>query len=167
MEGRFRADLYYRLRGLEFHSPPLRSRIEDLPVLAVEFLQRAAAEYGKRILGITNGALALLQSRQWPGNIRELQSEIRRAVLVCDNDCSLEEKHFLLVVRGPAPTVEAIPMPAPPLTLRERVEIVEREEIERALQISRGNRSHAARMLGITRNGLAHKLRRLGIEVVE
>ncbi|MGZ5444204.1 MAG: sigma-54 interaction domain-containing protein [Thermoanaerobaculia bacterium] len=166
--GRFRADLYYRLRGLEFHLPPLRNRKDDIPMLAVELLSRAAGEYGKDILGITNEALDLLREYAWPGNVRELQSEIRRAVLLCEDHHSLEAKHFLLLMKSPATVAAPLRVDetiAPARTLRERMDLVERQEIERALRASRGNRSLAARTLGITRNGLAHKLRRLGIEV--
>lgn len=169
--GRFRADLYYRLRGLEFHVPPLRDRKEDIPALALELASRAAGEYGKDVRGITNEALDLLREYAWPGNVRELQSEIRRAVLSCNDGHSLEAKHFPLLTAASAPAApparapETQPTAAPAPTLRERMEIVERQEIERALHAARGNRSLAARMLGITRNGLAHKLRRLGIEV--
>src|SRR5207253_10237039 len=69
--GQFRADLYYRLRGLEFHAPPLRERIEDIPSLALEFLARSADEYGKNITGISSDTFELLAAHSWPGNIRE------------------------------------------------------------------------------------------------
>lgn len=168
--GHFRADLYYRLRGLEFRVPPLRDRKEDIPVLALELVSRAAGEYGKNVRGITNEALDVLREYAWPGNVRELQSEIRRAVLSCNDHQSLEAKHFPLLMAtsatpaGAACMAETQPAVRPAPTLRERMEIVERQEIERALRESHGNRSLAARTLGITRNGLAHKLRRLGIE---
>ena len=168
-EGRFRADLYYRLRGLEFHAPPLRSRSEDIPMLAVEFLTRAADDYGKSIAGITSEALDLLRTYSWPGNVRELQSEIHRAVLLCQPHDSIDTGHFPLLRPAPAalekPEIQSAPLDSSVLTLRERLETVEREEIVRALRASRGNRSIAAKTLGITRNGLTHKLRRLGIEV--
>jgi transcriptional regulator with PAS, ATPase and Fis domain len=164
-EGRFRADLYYRLRGLEFHAPPLRTRAEDIPVLATEFLNRAAEEYGNRITGITAAALELLREHPWPGNVRELQSEIRRAALLCPDGSPVDVHHFPSLR---TPMVEERPQAHPrPQTLRDCMNAVERREIERAVVAARGNRSLAARMLGITRNGLASKLKRHRIEARE
>lgn len=164
-EGRFRADLYYRLRGLEFHAPPLRTRVEDIPMLATEFLNRAAEEYGRRITGVTAAALELLREHAWPGNVRELQGEMRRAALLCPDGSPVDVHHF--------PSLR-VPMAEPRLqpqsrlqTLRDCMDIVERREIERAMVAARGNRSLAARTLGITRNGLASKLKRHRIEVNE
>jgi DNA-binding NtrC family response regulator len=162
--GQFRADLYYRLRGLEFHAPPLRERKEDVAPLALAFLARSADEYGKNILGISSNALELLTTHTWPGNIRELQTEICRATLACPNGESLDAEHFALRwqmrVTRPIALVGDVPSPA---LLSERVAAIERAEIESAIRESGGNRSRAARLLGITRNGLAHKIRRLGV----
>ena len=163
--GRFRADLYYRLRGLEFHAPPLSARTDDIPVLATEFLNRAAEEYGNRVMGITTAALELLLEHAWPGNVRELQNEIRRAALLCPGGSPVDVHHFPSLH---APTPEQQPQENPrPQTLRDCMNAVERREIERAIVAARGNRSLAARTLGITRNGLASKLKRHRIEVSE
>jgi transcriptional regulator with PAS, ATPase and Fis domain len=177
VEGRFRADLYYRLQGLAFHSPPLRDRREDIPALALAFLVRGADEYGKNIAGISNAAIELLQLHAWPGNIRELQTELRRAVLVCPNGESVQKEHFVSLSRIRVPSVpeKAQMMPgvaetsdgeAGVVLLRERLATIERAEIESAIRAAGGNRSLAARVLGITRNGLAHKLTRLGLTAV-
>jgi DNA-binding NtrC family response regulator len=165
--GPFRADLYYRLRGLEFHTPPLRERIEDIPVLALEFLARTADEYGKNITGISSAALELLAAHPWPGNIRELQTEICRAALVCPDGESLTTEHFAFRSCASAMPAIALDEDVPPtaILLRERVAEIERAEIENAMREAGGNRSLAARLLGITRNGLAHKIRRLGLVV--
>jgi DNA-binding NtrC family response regulator/pSer/pThr/pTyr-binding forkhead associated (FHA) protein len=93
-EGNFRADLYYRLRGLQFHIPPLRERREDIPALVLEFASRAAAEYGKRVTGVSRRALTMLMAHEWPGNVRELDGEVRRAVLVCREGGLLQAEHF-------------------------------------------------------------------------
>ncbi len=180
-EGRFRADLYYRLRGLQFHIPPLRDRKDDIPALVMEYVTRAATEYGKVISGVSRHALHLLVEHDWPGNIRELENEIRRAVLICPSGGILHSD-YLGTVRWnverqrpnypPAETAEAAATPtethAAPASengpsLRKRVEATERDEIERALAEAGGNQSRAARILGITRNGLALKLKRLGV----
>lgn len=170
-EGTFRADLYYRLRALQFHIPPLRDRKEDIPTLVLEFVTRASAAFHKNVRGVAPGALSLLQAHDWPGNIRELESEIRRAVLRCPRGTTLREGHFGILkpvdcakatddIEAPSSAVDAA------FTLRERVGALERIEIERALRNANGNRSHAARLLGITRNGLAGKLRRLQMDTV-
>jgi DNA-binding NtrC family response regulator len=175
-QGSFRADLYYRLRGLQFHLPPLRDRREDIPELVLAFGTAAARKYNKRILGVSRRALALLMEHPWPGNVRELETEVERAVLLCPDGGLLESKYFGTIrwardqrtgavppPLGGAPTSAAPPVPGQ-RTLQEQVDEVERRAILDALAASRGNRSRAARLLGITRNGLALKLKRLSIE---
>lgn len=173
-EGAFRADLFYRLRALQFHLPPLRERKEDIPQLVLEFVERAAEEYGKDIRGVSRRALDLLVRHDWPGNIRELEIEIRRSVLVCPNGSALQSEHLGTVkwllrkaagVQAASSAAESAPAaadPSGPDTLRKRLDDVERRAIEEALHKASGNRSLAARLLGITRNGLTMKLSRLG-----
>ncbi len=188
-QGKYRADLYYRLRGLQFHMPPLRERKEDLPLLVLAFAQRAAATYDKRIEGVSRKALTILAAYDWPGNIRELKNEVERAVLLGSDGSMLESTHFAPVQwevtrqRGYRVDSEAAPREDPEPTradpdlresdgresgvepkgryLQSRIDELERAEILAALRASRGNRSEAARCLGITRNGLALKMRRL------
>src|SRR6185369_8620912 len=135
--------------------------------LALEFLTRAADEYGKNTRGISSAALELLTAYSWPGNIRELQTEIYRAALVCPEGESLEKEHFALRSHASAaPAIAFVEEDSPSaVLLRERVAAIERTEIEGAMREAGGNRSRAARLLGITRNGLAHKIRRLGVAV--
>ena len=85
-QGRFREDLYYRLNVFPIHVPPLRSRRDDIPDLARRFLARFAAEEGKTIRGLSSETLALMQAFQWPGNVRQLENAIFRAVVLCDGD---------------------------------------------------------------------------------
>jgi DNA-binding NtrC family response regulator len=178
--GRFRADLFYRLRGVEVHVPPLRERREDIPGLALAFTQRAAQQYQRRIRGISRAALSLLEHHPWPGNVRELDNEIKRAVLLCPNGSLLETTHFAALLRSrregaAAEVAEAhltatgdtkptAPPSAPgPRTLKDHVEATERAVITEALARNRGNRAATARELGVTRNGLAMKILRLGL----
>jgi transcriptional regulator with PAS, ATPase and Fis domain len=156
-EGTFRADLYYRLRGIELRVPPLRERSDDIPQLALHFLECAAADYNKRVTGITRKALDVLRAHDWPGNVRELESDVRHAVLVCPTGSALDSQHFARSESGAADIDRAV------RPLQEAVNEIERREIERALSAAGGNKSRAARLLGITRNGLALKLRRLRI----
>jgi len=85
-EGRFREDLFYRLNVFPVDAPPLRERMEDIPALIKHFVTRINAEEGKRVLGATPQALAMLQSFDWPGNVRQLENTIFRAVVLCDGD---------------------------------------------------------------------------------
>jgi DNA-binding NtrC family response regulator len=174
-EGKFRSDLYYRLRGLQFHIPPLRDRREDIPGMVLAFVDRTCSEYKRRVTGVSRKALALLVEYDWPGNVRELKSEVERAVLVTPNGSAIQAEAFSSVRWGlehhrAAPEREEEPpavaeSPANPALLKDRVDQTEREEILRVLREAGGNRSLAARLLGISRNGLALKLRRLGLKV--
>jgi DNA-binding NtrC family response regulator len=85
-EGRFREDLFYRLNVFPIDAPPLRERMEDIPALIKHFVTRINAEEGKRVLGATPQALAMLQSFDWPGNVRQLENTVFRAVVLCDGD---------------------------------------------------------------------------------
>lgn len=176
--GRFRADLFYRLRGVELRVPPLRERREDIPGLALAFTQRAADLYQRRIRGISRAALTLLEHHAWPGNVRELENEIKRAVLLCPNGSLLETSHFTALVHarrehpsGVTPVVADLPADLPekpvtaptPRTLKDHIEATERRVITEALARNRGNRAATARELGVTRNGLAMKMQRLGL----
>jgi len=163
-EGKFRADLYYRLNGLQFHLPPLRERREDILALALSFAKRAADQNQKRVRGMSRKAMELLTSHDWPGNIRELQTEVARAVLRCADGAVLQHDHFATVA---VMHVATLPSPPPSVSqplaedLRTRIDALERDAITDALRRSAGNKSLAAKLLGITRNGLALKMRRL------
>lgn len=176
--GRFRADLYFRLRGLEFSLPPLRERVEDIALLALAFSERAANSHGKEIAGISRRALTILEAHDWPGNVRELRSEIERAVLLCPDGGTLSSKSFESLrpaVKSPSgPHIPGSRRPekadsTPPegSTLAARVDEIEIRAINEALAVTRGNRTAAAQRLGITRNGLALKMKRLGITTPE
>ncbi len=179
-EGRFRADLYYRLSTLQFHLPPLRHRREDIAKLALAFVSRVAGDQGKSILGITKAALQILRDYDWPGNVRELQHATTRAVLVAPDGAFLGPREYGPIAYGlaqqrgevfersappSATSVPRVPDPGPVLapSLAARLETVEREEIHRVVQACRGNLSRAARQLGLSRNGLYAKLRRFGL----
>ncbi|MFY9823206.1 MAG: sigma 54-dependent Fis family transcriptional regulator [Thermoanaerobaculia bacterium] len=166
-EGQFRADLFYRLRGIELLLPPLRERREDLPPLLLAFAARAAAKYGKRVHGVSRRALSTLMSHDWPGNVRELDTLIERAVLLCPDGGTLQREHLGILEADQAEQIpKELPVDSPVLgvgTLQEQVDAVERKAILRALAAAEGNKSKAARLLGITRNGLALKMERLQI----
>jgi DNA-binding NtrC family response regulator len=183
---RFRADLYYRLRGLQFHLPPLRDRPEDIPALVARFVAQTAAAQKKRIAGVSRKALELLAEYDWPGNVRELRSEIDRAVLLASGGEPLTSEHFggvrwhlerrgresgdvVLPSSAAAAQEPSIPekrSDGDELDLATARDELETRLIEEALRATGGNKSRAAKRLGITRNGLALKMKRLGIEVL-
>jgi transcriptional regulator with PAS, ATPase and Fis domain len=176
-EGRFRADLYYRLRRLQFHIPPLRERREDLPEILLSFVNRFASKWEKRVAGVSRKALRILTEHDWPGNIRELETEVERAVLLCPDGGTLESDHFgsvkwELARRAQESAGDGRPQAAAPSSaaqadageLQAKLDAVERQAITSALARAGGNKTKAATFLGVTRNGLRLKMQRLGIK---
>src|SRR5690606_15817314 len=111
--GNFRQDLYFRLSVIPIMVPPLRERIEDIPVLAYRFAMRTAAEIGREFHGISPEAIQLLQDREWPGNIRELQHAVERAVIL-SQEPMLQPSAFDIQRFGLTPGFTASPVPAFP-----------------------------------------------------
>lgn len=148
----FREDLYYRLSVFPIVLPPLRERPADILPLAAHVLQQAGRRFGKRIVGFTDEAHALLQDYAWPGNIRELQNVIERAAILCREE-QIAPAHLQLVA---SPAVSAS---SAPKTLRD----LEREAILAALEAHQGNRRRAADQLGIGLRTLYTRLREYGI----
>ena len=164
-DGRFREDLYYRLNVVPIELPPLRERLEDLPRLAELFAERFARRMGQDPLPIESSALSALQSYAWPGNIRELENVIERAVVLCDESsisCAALPDEITNEHRAPLVSTTAAPL------LRERVRSetrrIEREVILEALVHTHGNVTQAARRLGISRRGLQLKMKELEID---
>ncbi|MBI2390227.1 MAG: sigma 54-interacting transcriptional regulator [Deltaproteobacteria bacterium] len=152
-EGRFREDLYYRLAVLCIQVPPLRDRTEDLPALVEHFVRRWS---GGRKLRVTKDALAVLASAPWPGNVRQLENELRRALVLCDG--VLDVEHLSPELLQPRRTGAASG-----LTLRDQLDALERRLVVDALRRANGNQTHAARALGVSRFGLQKMTRRLGL----
>ena len=158
-EGRFRSDLYYRLNVVHIELPPLRARPDDIPRLVDHFLARFSQEYGVAPKRITAEALAAICAHDWPGNIRELQNAIERAFALSTAD-TVTLGDLPATVTGAAsaaaPTAAA-DGPVPSLADAERIAIA------RALEASRGNKNHAARLLGIDRQRLYRKIEKYGL----
>lgn len=162
--GSFRADLYYRLDRLRFTLPPLRERLEDLPSLVRTLARRAAEDHQFKIRGFSLGALEVLEKHHWPGNIRELDAAVGRAV-VRGHGGVLESQHFNDLTKASkstlsTPTVSPPILEPPPKTLKERIDAEERRALREAMAATGGNRSQAAKRLAISRQGLIDKLRR-------
>jgi Nif-specific regulatory protein len=160
-EGRFREDLFYRLKVFPLRVPPLRERREDIPLLAGHFLKRYANEFGRNIRGFGQHAMELLSSYAWPGNVRELENEVQRLVIQCDEGGFVEPEHLSGRVRQAESVIGKVhPRKG---TLKEMVDQVEKWILIEALREHDNNKSQTARTLGITREGLHKKLKHFGI----
>jgi DNA-binding NtrC family response regulator len=151
--GRFREDLLFRLNTIEIRLPPLRQRIEDIPLLAAHFLARHAQRYQAAARRFDDGAMEALLSHKWPGNVRELDHAVERAVLLADGDTVRASDLGLRAASGDAGA------PLEDLTLQE----VERTLIEKALARNAGNVAGAARLLGLSRSAMYRRMERYGL----
>ncbi|MFW6050324.1 MAG: sigma 54-interacting transcriptional regulator [Myxococcota bacterium] len=156
-EGAFREDLYYRLAVVTVALPPLRERPDDIPALVSHFLVKHG---GARPPRIAPPALRLLQRFPWPGNVRQLENEIQRAVVLAD--ATIREEHLSDAVRGLAAAGRADAPDA--LDLKGQVDALERRLIREALERTAGNQTRAAQLLGVSRYGLQKMIKRLGID---
>lgn len=154
-QGKFRQDLLYRINTVEIHLPPLRERQEDLPLLANHFLQVYAKKYMKKMKGISASALRKLEQYAWPGNIRELQHAIERAVIMSDTD-KLEPQDFILSSSMDSKSNFDLPD-------GNNLDDLERNVISKVLAKHKGNVSHAAKELGLTRTSLYRRLDKHGL----
>jgi DNA-binding NtrC family response regulator len=183
-EGGFREDLYYRLNVFPVEAPPLRERREDIPALVAHFIRRFNVEEGKRVLGVTPETMAMLQDHDWPGNVRQLENAVYRAIV-------LSEAPYLMPYDFPAvsglkppisegprepQTAEQIlaelPKEAPVRVLDDRghlrkLEDIEHDLIQLAIALYSGHMSEVARRLGIGRSTLYRKVREQGIDMLD
>jgi Nif-specific regulatory protein len=159
--GRFREDLFYRLRVFPLRLPPLRERREDVPLLAGHFLERYGREFGKPATGFSQQAMEVLQSYAWPGNVRELENEVQRLVIQLEPNEFVQPEHLSPRIRQ----VENLIVRVHPAkgTLREMMDQVEKWILLEALREHDQNKSATAKTLGITREGLHKKLKSLGL----
>ncbi len=184
--GRFREDLYYRLKVVHLEVPPLAERPDDVPVLVDHFVSRFAARYQKGVRGLSPRAAELAERYPWPGNVRELEHRILQAVLLSEGSELGPEDLELDRAGVPAAGVpatgsgrraegsrsegRAAPAVIPESeqagteTMEFDLEQVEKRHIERILEAEEGSMARAARRLGIRRNTLYHKIRKYGIE---
>jgi two-component system, NtrC family, response regulator AtoC len=175
----FRQDLFFRLNVVPIQVPPLRDRMEDVPMLARQFMQRFARKHGVRVRNLSDACLATLNSHRWPGNVRELQNVIERAVILCGDTGTLEPEHLGFSPRSTLPGTPATAAPAagqsasagaPASASAEApadgvmpLEELEKRHIMRALQQTGQNRTHAAKLLGISVRTLRNKLADYGV----
>ena len=165
-EGKFRRDLYYRLKGFEIRIPPLRERPEDIPVLTDYLIKKYSEVFHRNIPGVASQAQQKLRSYAFPGNVRELENEIRRTVATVENGEFITVQHLSTEIARARPRADEARTPAVTLdgsTLKECVERLEVALVRAALERHRGNHTRAADELGLSRVGLSNKLKRYGI----
>jgi transcriptional regulator with PAS, ATPase and Fis domain len=157
-QGRFREDFYYRINVIPIHVPPLRERVDDIPLLARSFFNRILLKSSKHIQGISNPALEALMRYSWPGNVRELKSAFEFAFVSCQGDAIMPENLPRHIIEGVAPEPDdSIPISAA------NIDDLKKERLRRALKASGGNQSEAARRLGISRTSVWNQMKRYGI----
>ncbi len=191
--GRFREDLFYRLNVFPIEAPALRDRIEDIPALVEHFVRRFNVEEGKGVVGATAETMQLLMIHDWPGNVRQLENAVYRAIVLADGPYL--QPHDFPSISGlkppvaeptgvaaatatlaPPPTAQAfladMPKEAPVRILDDRghlrtLEEIEKDLIQLAIGIYSGHMSEVARRLGIGRSTLYRKVREQGLDGVE
>lgn len=163
--GEFREDLYYRLNVIPIHLPPLRDRREDIPLLAKHFLRKICIDMRRPVLEITPEAVRALEAYEWPGNVREMENVIERAVALTDSEIidrqdlpsqiggvSQENSHF--------PTMR---IPGDGIDLAETIALIEKALIKQAMEKSSDVKARAAALLNINRTTLVEKIKRYGM----
>jgi len=165
----FRQDLYYRLNVIQIRLPPLRERREDLPLLVDHFIRKFSAEHGRPVAGATPELMSALMAYHFPGNVRELENMIERAVTLATSDqLTVDAFPGLASVRGAAagtPAVDSLPDDG--LDLERHLEDYERTILIKALEKTNGNRTEAARLLRVSFRSMRYRLSKLGITGID
>jgi len=162
--GNFREDLFYRLNVIPFSVPPLRERVEDIPLLARYFLKEFSAAYGRRPREITDDAIETLMRYSWPGNVREMRNVIERIVIMNPTTTRFDRKHLPPLVHRDGSRRSGVQEFS---TLHQARAAYERDYILKKLDENHGNISRTAEVLGLERSHLYRKMKTLGIAVRE
>ena len=170
-QGRLRQELFHRISAVSLMLPPLRHRGTDVELLAESFRARYAQEFHKGVAGFTRDALDILQRHDWPGNIRELEAAIRRAVAMCSGP-RIASSHLAPIINHHRQTRAGSATPRPHLPmgirpLKEALEEPEKRIIIQALQAFNWNRQETARVLNINRTTLYKKMKKYGLLIDE
>jgi PAS domain S-box-containing protein len=156
--GKFRKDLFFRINVIPIHLPPLRERLEDIPLLVEHILQRLRRRSGKEIVGLTREALKIFLDYPWPGNVRELQGALEYAFVVAEHGLIAPE-HLPPKLSSSEPSRETPPAAASAGAVDEKTALVE------ALRQASGNQSKAAALLGVSRVTVWHRMKKYGVDV--
>lgn len=167
--GQFRADLFYRINVLTIHVPPLRDRIGDIPLLANTFMANSAAMLNKPMKTLSHETLQQLQNYPWPGNIRELENVIERAMNLSQSlQLQLQDIGLMPITMPSHPLNSSIAVPATPTAIHtQKLETSERDAIIAALKHTQGNLRLTAVQLGISRSGLYNKINRYQLDITD
>jgi two-component system response regulator PilR (NtrC family) len=161
--GEFRQDLFYRLNVIELKMPSLREIPEDIPLMVKSLMLRLSAQSGVALPMISEDAQRALADYDYPGNVRELENILERAMALCDGNI-IRKEDLYLTENGSDASAESITLGERNLPLHEYLDKIEREQIMKALEQTRFNKTQAAKLLGITFRSLRYRLDRLGIE---
>jgi len=157
-QGRFREDLYYRLRVIPIVLPPLRERREDIPLLLQHYMAKYNAEFHKDFRGISDDALRSLMSYSWPGNVRELKNLLER-ILILEKGNTILPEHLPPEILEPHVNSVQPRYRLTPAGIN--LEQVEKDFVRQALQLAHGNQTRAAQLLGISRDALRYRMHKL------
>jgi DNA-binding NtrC family response regulator len=159
----FREDLYYRLNVLPVQLPPLRERREDIPLLIQHFLQRLSADSGRGTMTVSQEAMRRLMAYRWPGNVRQLENTVERALAFSQGRTSIDVQDLAPEIQNQAAAVEGSEtwLPEDGIDFERYIEGIELSLIKRSLERTRGNKRQAARLLNLKRTTLIEKLKRL------
>ncbi|MFQ5747064.1 MAG: sigma-54-dependent transcriptional regulator [Gemmatimonadota bacterium] len=165
---RFRSDLYYRINVVRIHLPPLRHRTDDIPLLAQHFLATYNEKLGLELTGFQRSAIKKLTSYAWPGNIRELENVVERAMVMAEGPEITVEDLPAFLSGADTPLAKAFAgaesLSSDELSVKKRTRELERKLIARALEITKGNRTRAAELLELSYRALLYKIRDYGLE---
>ena len=162
--GVFRLDLYYRLNVIRIEVPALSSRTGDIPLLAIHFLDKYNTRVGKKVQGFSDDAMKTLEQYDWPGNVRQLENEIERAVTLAEDAAFIRSQDFSDEVRRYMENQKTINLLAGKKSLKEAMEELERNMIVAAMEATDWNQTQTAKELGISRQGLIQKLKRHNLD---
>jgi two-component system response regulator AtoC len=163
-EGRFRDDLFYRLNVVPICIPPLRDRKEDIPLLVNHFIKKHSHSLGKNVLGIDPHALDAMMNYHWYGNVRELENTIERAIVLTDRE-NVELANLPLEIQNFQEKVAVTSLTGEEYSIKKASKVLEMALIKRALNKTKGNHTHAARLLEISHRALLYKIK--GYEITE
>jgi two-component system response regulator PilR (NtrC family) len=168
-KGSFRQDLFYRLNVIQVRLPPLRERREDLPILVDHFIRKFSAEHGRNVVGALPEVMSAIMAYHFPGNVRELENMIERAVTLSTTDwLAIDAFPNLAGLRGVQPTVQPVGvLPDDGVDLERHLEEYERTILIQALEKTNGNRTEAARLLRVSFRSMRYRLSKLGITGID
>jgi DNA-binding NtrC family response regulator len=167
-EKRFREDLFFRLNVIPIEVPPLRQRLEDIPILAEHFLEKLCRDRGRGHAGFSLEALDLLCSYPWPGNVRELENLVERVIITSSGDAEISPSDLPRQFHeAPSVTLSTPRVPATGLSFRDVVDDFEADLIRQALEQTQWNKNRAARLLGLNRTTLLEKIKKKGLEHIK